>query len=257
VSAASPIHTSTNPASSSICCQPARGSPPAIQPVQRSMSRSASGGTGLPLAMSANWSVSGQFAWTPGGAALHVLVNHFKSQSGGGEGVARGAIGPVQVREAAAASHVVDHGVGGDAIEPATEGVVAELAMPQRLQRALEGCGGQVLGHGTLLHPAIDEAVDAWQVEVIELAEGGSIGPGAVHEGPLPVTIHAAGAIRSIHRPWRLWRRIRWGNAPIVTPPYRSTILAYSTVMVFASVRPRTNQPSPLDPSDRIRYVQV
>src|SRR5205085_2445030 len=56
MSTASPIRTSVKPESSSIFCQPARGSPPAIQPVQRSMSRNASGGTGRPLAMSANCS---------------------------------------------------------------------------------------------------------------------------------------------------------------------------------------------------------
>ena len=56
VSTAGPIWTSTKPTSSSICCQPSRGSPPAIQPVHRSMSRIASGGTGRPLAMSANCS---------------------------------------------------------------------------------------------------------------------------------------------------------------------------------------------------------
>src|SRR3972149_5597471 len=51
---AAPISMSLNPASLSILSQPAHGRPPAIQPVQRSMSRITSSGTGLPFAMSAN-----------------------------------------------------------------------------------------------------------------------------------------------------------------------------------------------------------
>ncbi len=54
VSTGSPITMSAKPLSSNIICQPARGSPPAIQPVHKSMSRSASGGTGRPFAISAN-----------------------------------------------------------------------------------------------------------------------------------------------------------------------------------------------------------
>ena len=48
--------TLVKPESSSIFCQPARGSPPAIQAAHRSISRRASGGTGRPLATSANCS---------------------------------------------------------------------------------------------------------------------------------------------------------------------------------------------------------
>src|SRR3989337_2450725 len=51
---AAPISMSLNPASLSILSQPAHGRPPAIHPVQRSMSRITSSGTGLPFAMSAN-----------------------------------------------------------------------------------------------------------------------------------------------------------------------------------------------------------
>jgi hypothetical protein len=45
---------SANPISWSIALQPSHGRPPAIQAVQRSMSRIADSGIGLPLAMSPN-----------------------------------------------------------------------------------------------------------------------------------------------------------------------------------------------------------
>ena len=69
----------------------------------------------------------------------------------------------------------------GFAYRRVQERSVAEDVTATTFQRALEA--------------AIREAVDPRKVEVIELAEGGSIGPGAVDERPLPVTIHATGAI--------------------------------------------------------------
>jgi hypothetical protein len=50
------ITLTQKPVSSNILCQAARGRPPAIQAVQRSIFRIAASGTGLPFAMSANCS---------------------------------------------------------------------------------------------------------------------------------------------------------------------------------------------------------
>src|SRR6266536_5651862 len=85
-----------------------------------------------------------------------------------------------------AVADVIDDGIGRDAVEPATKRLVPELAPADGRQGSLEGRGGQILGHASLSDASDDETEQARQVEVVELAEGGSVQARAVHEVPFP-----------------------------------------------------------------------
>lgn len=119
---------------------------------------------------------------------------------------------------------MIDHGVRGDPKEPATEGIVAELTAADRDQSTLEGHRGQVLRHGRVTDASGDEAVDPWQILVVQFAERSRIDPGTLDEGALP------GLVRS-------WTGAGIGSHPVtdggqgrtVRPPASSTVREGST----------------------------
>lgn len=94
---------------------------------------------------------------------------------------------------------VVHDDVGRNSIEPTTEGVIPELRPADVFERALERHRSEVLSDALVLNTAIDEAVDAGEVKVVELAESRTVLARSDHERSLVVGCHARGSI-TFHR---------------------------------------------------------
>ena len=95
--------------------------------------------------------------------------------------------GQVQRAEALPAAGAIRHGSRGDAIEPATEGLVWEVGVSLVLQRALERHRSEILSHGSVPNSTVDEGVDARKIRVVEFAVGGAIDARALYEFTLAV----------------------------------------------------------------------